>query len=141
VAVGFIIRDGMESAPPVLDYHGTVQSRMQWLSLRVGVVLLLAFIYSFYAVIMFFKAASDEPFYGHADWSHMFGYVIIPTAALVLCAVCIIAGAILVYLRKLEFGWIALLIWLLFPSLALVMAIEGYLTDIIEMGTWPLAPG
>jgi hypothetical protein len=55
--------------------------------------------------------------------------------------VCIIAAAIFVYLRKLEF-WVDPSVHLAaLPSLALVLAIEGSVKDIIEMGSWGLMPG
>ena len=105
---------------------------------RLSVAFLLVFTaYSFGTAS---RAWAGEPFYRHADWGHFLGYVILPTAALVLCAGWAAAVVWLVSRGVLRWWWILPLAWSALASLVLVMGMQLYLSDIIEMGSWGAVP-
>ena len=112
--------------------------RARSVALKVSVPFLIVF--SVCGFTAFLSAATMEPFYRHANWSHFFGYVIFPTAALVLWALWASVVAALVWRDVLRWWWVILLILSIVPSLAMMSGMEGYLKDIIEMGSWDSEP-
>jgi hypothetical protein len=114
------------------------RSRLEAVALGVSVPFVLLF--TLYAFGTFVRAAVMEPFYRHADWPHFFGYVIFPTAALVLCAAWALAVTALVWRRLLRQRWILLVLWSALASLVLAGGMHRYLIDVIEMGSWSTAP-
>lgn len=112
--------------------------RARSIALKVSVPVLVA--YTLYCFGTTYQAAVMEPFYRHADWPHLFGYVIVPTAALVLWTGWALASATLVWNRVLRWWWVALIAWSVVASLVLVLGMERYVRDIIEMGSWDSAP-
>ena len=99
-----------------------------------------AVVYTFYCFGTLLGAAAGEPFYRHLDWGHLLIYVIVPTAALVLWAGWALAVALLVWHRVLRWWWIVFIIVSMFPSFLLVSGMDGYVSDIIEMGSWESVP-
>lgn len=125
--------------PVALSLRGVhPHGRLRALARKVSAPFLAGF--TLYGLGTIFSAIAGEPFYRYADWRHLFGYVILPTAALVLWAGWAAAVATLVWRGVLRWWWVVPLAWSVIAALLLMAGMEAYVSDIIEMGTWENVP-